>query len=91
MFAGKAGAYPSEAPFQFRKIVTYGRKKFYNIDTRSCLSGAKIYLRFCKRLERRSNFCPKMKKYKCNVNIPDIFTTGDNPIKLFTTVIYEFS
>jgi hypothetical protein len=32
MFAGKAGAYPSEAPFR-RNLRTYGLKKFYNFDT----------------------------------------------------------
>ncbi len=40
MFVGKAGAYPSEAPFRLardkqsrllRKLITYGRKKFYRI------------------------------------------------------------
>jgi len=36
MFAGKAGAYPSEAPFRDKrssllwKVVTYVRRKFYN-------------------------------------------------------------
>jgi len=45
MFAGKAGAYPSEVPRLERlakdkrsnllwKVVTYGRKKFYNIGPR---------------------------------------------------------
>jgi hypothetical protein len=42
IFAGKAGAYPSEALFRLardkrssllRKVVTYGRKKFYKIAT----------------------------------------------------------
>jgi hypothetical protein len=44
MFAGKAGAYPSEAPLKLakdkhsillRKSVNYGRKKFYSTGPRT--------------------------------------------------------
>jgi hypothetical protein len=54
MFAGKAGAHLIEAPFScstlglapyeglLRKLVTYGRKKFFNIDPRIGPRGHKL-------------------------------------------------